>query len=128
VEFQNIVSHVQDLKEKYFSRLQIENSNSIIEKLGGGSIANAPVPGVKTEDLEKYKKLMQEISGISSAIKENYAAIHNIIEKTNSMPQISREKIDELKSLANSIAQASAALSNEHTVTGLKYLESIVKK
>jgi hypothetical protein len=71
---------------------------------------------------------MVEISNISLAVKENYVMVHNLIEKISVIPLINKEKIDELKSLANSISQASASLSNENTVTGLKYLESIVKK
>src|SRR4030066_338196 len=31
VEFQNVVNHVKDLREKYFSRIQIENSKKIRE-------------------------------------------------------------------------------------------------
>lgn len=128
VEFQNIVSHVKDMKEKYFSRLQIENMNGVIGKLEAGNISTEQIHPVQPADIENYKKLMLEVSNISSVIKENYIMIHNLIEKMGSAPQLGKEKIDELKSLANAISQASASLSNENTLTGLKYLESIVKK
>jgi hypothetical protein len=128
VEFQNIVSHIQDLKERYFSRLQIDSTKGILEKLGGSNISAEQISKEQLTNIENYKKSMVEISNISLAVKENYVMVHNLIEKISVIPLINKEKIDELKSLANSISQASASLSNENTVTGLKYLESIVKK
>ncbi len=35
VEFQNIATHVSDLKERYFSRIQTENSRNILDQLSG---------------------------------------------------------------------------------------------
>ncbi len=128
VEFQNVVTHVQDIKERYFSRVQIESTKGILDKIGGNNHISESIPQVQIDDVEKYKMLMSEISNFSSAIKENYIYVHNLMERINSMPQISKEKIEELRSLAYSISQASASLSDENALRGLKYLESIVKK
>jgi hypothetical protein len=65
---------------------------------------------------------------MSEIIHKNFAAVSTIMEKVNSMQQISAEKIQQLNSLANSITQASASLSDEKTVNSLKHLEAIVKK
>jgi hypothetical protein len=128
LEFQNIVSHIRDLKELYFSHLQIENTNQILEKLKNSNNPVVQIPKVQAADIENYKRLMLEISNISLAIKDNYTMVYNLLERINLIPQLSTEKIDELKSLADSIHQASAFLNNENAITGLKYLESIVKK
>jgi len=128
VEFQIIVSHIQDLKERYFSRLQIESTKGILEKLGGSTAPAFEMSKEQLLNMENYRKLLSEISNISLTVKENYVTVFNLIEKISSIPLINKEKIDELKSLANSISQASNSLSNENAVTGLKYLESIVKK
>jgi len=128
VEFQNVVTHVQDLRDRYFSRIQIESTKGILDKIGGNNSSPEPLSRVQLADVENYKMLMTEISYLSSSIKENYVFVHNLMEKINAMPQISKEKIEELKSLAYSISQASASLSDENTLKGLKYLESIVKK
>jgi len=42
VDFQNVVNHVKDIRDKYFSRIQIESSKSLIKQfnqagLGGGT-------------------------------------------------------------------------------------------
>ena len=53
---------------------------------------------------------------------------HQMMEKINSMQQISSDKIQQLSVLANSVTQASNSLTDERTLTGLKHLEAIVKK
>lgn len=126
VDFQNVVNHVKDLRDKYFSRIQIESSKSLIKQFnqtGVGSGGN-----VTAQDLEKYKALVTESARMSEIIHKNFAAVSTIMEKVNSMQQISTEKIQQLNSLANSITQASASLSDEMTVNSLKHLEAIVKK
>ena len=128
VEFQNIVSHIKDLKEKYFSRIQIENAKGLLDKLGGNNISMDHFPKIDIKDIEKYKIIITDILNISHSIKEDYNLLQSLMEKINLMPQISKDKIEELKSLANAISQASLSLSNENTVTGLKYLESIARK
>jgi hypothetical protein len=128
VEFQFIVSTIQDLKGGYFSRVQVESTKGIFEKAGSGNVLSAQVTKEQLADIENYKKLMIEISNISLAVKENYVVIHALMEKISAIPLLNKEKIDELNSLAYSITQASASLSNNNSVTGLKYLDSIVNK
>ena len=38
LEFQNVANHVRDLKEKYFSRIQIESSKSLMKQLNQGEL------------------------------------------------------------------------------------------
>ncbi len=124
VEFQNIVNNVSDIKERYFSRIQIENSKNIIKQLG----QQTGRADFSAKDLELYKTLLEHTNKLSEQIHKNFSSINYILEKMNHTQNISSEKIEQLRQLANSITQASASLSDEKTVTGLKYLESIVKK
>lgn len=130
VEFQNVVNHVKDIKDRYFSKIQIENSKSIIKQLSGGSIAGTGtrVPEITAKDLENYKTLLEQTNQISEQIYKNFSSVNYLLEKINNTQNISSEKIEQLKSLAISISQASASLSDEKTITGLKHLESIVVK
>lgn len=127
VDFQNIVNHVKDLRDKYFSRIQIESSKSLIKQfnqtgLGGGGAA------VSVQDLEKYKALVTESARLSEIMHKNFASVSAMMEKVNSLQHITTEKIQQLNSLANSITQASSSLTDEKTLIGLKHLEAIVKK
>lgn len=129
VEFQNIVNHVEDIREKYFSRIQIENSKNLMKQLNqfaGGN--NTGATNLSLADLEKYKLLIEHSAKLSEIMHKNFASISMLAEKINQIDTVSSQKIQELSTLANSIQQASNSLSDEKTLTGLKYLESIVVK
>ena len=126
VEFQNVVNHVKDIRDKYFSRIQIESSKSLIKQfnqsgMGGGA-------AVSIQDLEKYKAIVNESARLSEIVHKNFTAVTAMMEKVNSVQQISSDKIQQLNTLANSITQASSSLTDERTLVGLKHLEAIVKK
>lgn len=126
VDFQNVVNHVKDIRDKYFSRIQIESSKSLIKQfnqtgLGGGGT-------VSIQDLEKYKSLVDQSTKLSDVVRKNFTAVSDMMEKMNSIQQISSDKIQQLNVLANSITQASTSLTDERTIVGLKHLEAIVKK
>jgi len=126
VDFQNVVNHVKDIRDKYFSRIQIESSKSLIKQfnqssLGGGST-------ISLQDAEKYKAIVTESARLSEIIHKNFTAVSVLMEKVNSVQQLSSDKIQQLNVLANTITQASSSLTDERTLVGLKHLEAIVKK
>lgn len=128
VEFQNVVNHVSDIKEKYFSRIQIENSRNLLKQISGGTGTAGRSTELTLKDLESYKNVLEQTARLSELVQRNFVTIHSVLEKINSAQNISPEKIAQLKDLANSITQASNSLGDEKTVTGLKHLESIVVK
>ncbi|RPI71483.1 MAG: hypothetical protein EHM47_10105 [Ignavibacteriales bacterium] len=128
VEFQNVVNHVSDIKERYFSRIQIENSKNLLKQLSGATGSAARGTELTSKDLESYRNVLEQTARLSELVQRNFVTIHNVLEKINSVQSISPEKIAQLKELANSITQASASLGDEKTVTGLKHLESIIVK
>lgn len=126
VDFQNVVNHVKDIRDKYFSRIQVESSRSLMKQFNTSGMG--AVGTVSAQDLEKYKALVTESARMSEIIHKNYAAVSVILEKVNALQPISSEKIQQLSALANSITQASTSLTDEKTLVGLKHLEAIVKK
>lgn len=126
LEFQNVVNHVRDIKDRYFSRIQIENSKSLLRQTGGVGVDK--VPEISAKDLENYKTMLDQTNQLSQQIYKNFSSINYLLEKMNNTQNISAEKIEQLKTLASSITQASTSLSDEKTVTALKSLEAIVKK
>jgi hypothetical protein len=127
VEFQNVVTHVQDMKEKYFSRIQIENSKNLVKQLSSSG-AGGRGTDLSLKDLETYKMLLEQTSQLSETLVTNFSSVHQILDKINNIQGISTEKIEQLKSMANSIQQASVVLGDEKTRDGLKHLEAIVVK
>lgn len=129
LEFQNVVNHINEMREKYYSRLQVQNTESILKQLSLQTAGeNFKAPELSIQQIEKYREVLIETAQVSSQILNNFNSLHSILEKLNGMNSISSEKIEELKSLASSIINATESLSNEKTVTSLKYLESMVKK
>ncbi len=129
IEYQNVVNHVKDIKDRYFSRVQAENSANISNKLGAlNSSISSDIDENSIRDLEVYNQELRKTNEINEAILKNYNSIHQVIEKINNMENITTEKIEQLKSLSQSITQAANSLNDEKTVTGLKYLESMVVK
>jgi hypothetical protein len=126
VDFQNVVNHVKDIRDKYFSRIQIESSKSLIKQFNQSGIGGGAT--VSIQDAEKYKAIVNESARLSEIIHKNFTAVSAMMEKVNSVQQISSDKIQQLNTLANSITQASSSLSDEKTLVGLKHLEAIVKK
>jgi hypothetical protein len=128
VEFQNVVNHVRDIKDRYFSRIQIENSKSLLKQLRSGAGSVAKDVNITLKDLENYKNILEQTVQLSELLQNNFSSIRTTLEKINSTQHISQEKIAQLKDLANSIIQASNSLGDEKTVASLKHLESIVVK
>lgn len=129
VEFQTVVNHVSDIREKYFSRIQVENSKNLLKQINQGSSGgNITATQLSVADVEKVKLLVEQSAKLSEIMQRNFTAISTMAEKVNQIEGISSQKITELSGLANALNQASQSLSDEKTITGLKHLEAIVTK
>ena len=126
VEFQNVVNHVKDIRDKYFSRIQIESSKSLMKQLNQGGFGGSAQ--MSDEQMAQYRDVAEHVTKLSSLMQKNFASIQEILDKINSSQHISKEKLQELNNLANSITQASNSLNDEKTVASLKHLEAIVVK
>lgn len=128
VEFQNVVNHVRDIRDKYFSRIQIENSKNLMKQLSQGTIGTGRGTEMSVQDMEKFKSLLEQSARLSEIMHRNFTSISALAEKVNQLDSISNEKIQQLNTLANSLNQAANSLSDEKTLSGLKSLEAIVVK
>ncbi len=127
MEFQAIVNHVSDIRDKYFSRIQVENSKNILKQLnqGGSGVGGTEL---SIADVEKFKMLVEQSAKLSEIMHKNFVSISTLAEKVNQIEGVSSQKIIELSGLANALNQASQSLGDEKTLTGLKHLEAIVLK
>ena len=127
VDFQNVVNHVKDIREKYFSRIQVENSRSLMKQINQTG-ASAAKTEMTVEEMAQYKKSVEHTAKLSGIMLKNFTSIREIMDNLNNSQHISSEKIQQLSTLANSITQASSSLTDERTLAGLKHLEAIVVK
>jgi hypothetical protein len=128
VEFQSVVNHVSDIRDKYFSRIQVENSKNILKQLNQNSTGSGAATELSIADVEKIKLLVEQSAKLSEIMNRNFISISALAEKVNQIEGVSSQKISELNGLANALNQASQSLGDEKTLTGLKYLEAIVVK
>jgi hypothetical protein len=124
VEFQNIVNHVKDIKEKHFSRMQIENSRTLLKQFNTPQYAN--LPDISQADMANYRDLLEETTKYSEVLVANFTSLHTVLEKIRSIETLTADKITELNKLAENLSNASKNLGDEKTITGLKHLENIV--
>ena len=128
LEFQNIVDTVKNMNDRYYSQLQIRNSKSIVKQLSMYSNNAQHETDLSLRDAEQYRLILSQTTQLSETILNNFNAVSQVLEKINSIQSFTPEKIEQLKVMAESISLAARNLSDEKTVTGLKYLESIVRK
>ncbi len=128
VEFQNVVNHVEDIRQKYFSRIQVESSKTLLKQLNSPGLNQVNGTELSLADVEKFKLLVEQSAKLSEIMHRNFSSINALTEKINQLDSISSQKITELNALANALNQASQSLGDDKTLTGLKFLESIVKK
>ncbi len=127
VEFQNVVNHVKDIREKYFSRIQIENSKAMLKQMSPQAVGSAKNQ-MSVQEMEQYKNFVEHTAKLSGVMLKNFASIQALLDKLNNIQSISSEKMREVSSLAETITKASNSLTEEKTLTALKYLEAIVVK
>jgi hypothetical protein len=128
VEFQTVVNHVSDIRDKYFSRIQVENSKNLLKQLNQGSTGGVATTQMSVADVEKVKLLVEQSAKLSEIMNRNFTSISALADKINQIEGVSSQKITELNGLANALNQASQSLGDEKTITGLKHLEAIVTK
>lgn len=124
ISFQDILDRVKEMKTDYQSELQLRN----FEKLAVQLSAKSPVKELDSAQFEKYHKVLSETVKLSEALEKNFSSIHSMLEKINKLPAVSAENAANLNKAADAINLAVSGLKDEKTITGLKYLESIVKK
>ncbi|MFC2094716.1 hypothetical protein ACFLSH_03705 [Bacteroidota bacterium] len=127
VEFQNVVNHVQDIREKYFSRIQIESSRAMLKQMSPQGMGAAKIQ-MSAAEMEQYKTFVDHTAKLSGVMLKNFASIQALLDKLNISQAVSTEKMKEVSSLAETIIKASNSLTDQKTLIALKHLEAIVVK
>ncbi|MGE5621217.1 MAG: hypothetical protein ACM3U0_01455 [archaeon] len=131
VEFQHVINRANELKSRYYAQTQIEHFQKVIDQLGENTkIANvaAAADYMSLSDLRQYEEVYSHMAELSRQMHQNFSNTYQMIEKINSLQSLNFQKLNELRSLAEAIANASGALRDEKTLQALRSLESIVVK
>lgn len=131
VQFQHIVNGANEIKSRRVSQLQTEHLQKVIRQIDNSSHINALAAVteiISVEDLKIYEEVFKRTAELSRQMYQSFQNTFQILEKINSLQNLSSEKMAEMRSLAASIASASEALKDERTIKALSSLEAIVKK
>jgi hypothetical protein len=128
IEFQNVVNHVKDIKERYFSKIQIETSKDLLSQFKTNGSKSLNVTDEEIEKISNYNKQLAIATEVSTKLIQNYSTLFDIMSKVKPFESVTLEKISQINALANSITQAATSLGDEKTLAGLKHLENIVIK
>ncbi|MGE5496508.1 MAG: hypothetical protein ACM3Q2_00435 [Syntrophothermus sp.] len=131
VQFQHIVNGANEIKSKRISQLQTEHLQKVIRQIDNSSHINALAAVteiISVDDLKYYEEVFKRTAELSRQIQQSFQSTFQILDKINSLQNLSSEKMAEMRSLAAAIASASEALKDERTIKALSSLEAIVKK
>ena len=130
VEFQHIVNRSREIKDRYYSEIQILETNTILAKIEEQlSKINNPVSNtLKPAELENYQKIFENLLALSKETYKYTAASQGILEKMNGFGSIQPEHIENVKSLTKLMIEAAQSMKDDKTIAALKSLENIIKK
>jgi DNA-binding HxlR family transcriptional regulator len=127
VKFQNIVNKSSDLKEGFYHKMQIEQTNKLLEYFHDKKNVSGLNPNdLSEEKLSRQLDQLKELNELSKQTYKYYGATYQVLEKMNSLTNPNREIMDLFKELSQTINQMSQNLNNENVIKSLKSLESIV--
>jgi len=131
VEFQHVINRANELKNRYYAQTQIEHFQKVIDQLN----ENAKMANVATvadymplNDLKQYEEVYQNMAQLSLFMHQNLKNSYEMLEKINNLQSLNFQKLGELKTLADAVANASNALKDERTLKALESLETILTK
>ncbi|MCU7490178.1 MAG: hypothetical protein ACM3UR_08460 [Bacteroidota bacterium] len=129
VEFQHVINRANELKNRYYAQTQIEHFQKVIDQLSESTkMSNiaAVADYMPISDLRQYEEVYARMAELSQVMHQNLKNALDMMEKINTLPAVNLQKLGELKTLAESLANASNALKDEKTLKALQSLEQIV--
>lgn len=130
VEFQNISSSVNELRNRHNLDLQLQSLKNNLNpannfknfELYTSSITNA------IDDLKKFETHLKKTAEYSEQILNNLKQSGEIIKEITNTGIESEDKVKEVKDLTTKIYDTANSLKDEKTLMALKSLESIVHR
>jgi len=83
VEFQNVVNHVKDLKERYFSKIQIEYSKNLLGKISrqeGISVSSVTVDNITM--VENLNSALEQTLSLSNSLGKNFSTLNILLKNS----------------------------------------------
>jgi hypothetical protein len=133
VKFQKIINKVADYQEQYYQRLQVSQTNKLIEILSknNSEISNSNInsnSAIDTNDLKAYREELERIKLISFETYQNFNALNKLTLSLKNNLEGNTEHLNLLNSLSKNIDSMAVNLNNDSVSKSLNSLELIVNK
>jgi len=111
VAFNDVINGIKDLRERFFVRVQMDNTNLLIKRMEDdllrSSGATAGIPA--REDLAALQKTAEVITGLSKTSLENYRAMISAAQEIKTIPVNLQEMVNRLQALTDQLQVISQA-------------------
>lgn len=132
VKFQKVINQASDFQEQYYQKMQIKQTNKLIELLSGeknmnSSNINQPL-NLQSDDLKLYRDELEKIKTISFETYQNFNALSKLSQTLKSNLEGNKEHLTVLNNLSQNIDSMATNLNNEGVSKSLNSLENIVNR
>ena len=132
VKFQKVINEASDFQEQYYQKVQIKQTNKLIELLSNGSSTNSSnisqPANMEVGGLKQYREELEKIKTISFETYQNFNALSKLSNVLKTNLEGNQEHLAVLNNLSQNIDSMAANLNNEGVSKSLNSLENIVNK
>lgn len=111
VAFNDVINGIKDLRERFFVRVQMDNTNLLIKRMeddlmrSSGAVAGIP----PKEDLAALQKTAESIAALSRTSLENYRAMIAAAQEIKTIPVNLQEMVNRMQVLTDQLQVVSQA-------------------
>jgi hypothetical protein len=132
VKFQKVINQASDFQEQYYQKMQIKQTNKLIELLSSEKNNNSSnlnqTLNLQSDDLKLYRDELEKIKTISFETYQNFNALSKLSHILKSNLEGNKEHLTVLNNLSQSIDSMATNLNNEGVSKSLNSLENIVNR
>lgn len=128
VKFQKVINVASDYQEQYYQKLQVKQTNELIEILSAQNISKPSDINFSAASLSEYREELERIKTISFETYQNFTAINKLTLQIKNSLDGNMEHLNQLEKLSNNIDSMASGLNNDSVLKSLNSLEHIVNK
>ena len=126
VAFNDIINGIKDMREKYFVRLQMENTNLMIKQIEETMVRSSAPAATGTlpkEELAIFHKTVESVANLSKISLENYRELSTVAKELNGIPVYTQELVLRIQALTDQLKVMSqttrATMESYTTLAGI---------
>lgn len=128
VKFQKIINEASDFQERYYQKLQLNQTEKLIQAVNQRGTESANSSQYNVEELKLFKEELEKIQTISFETYQNFTALNKLSIQLKNNLEGNQEHLNVLNNLSQNIDSMASNLGQEAVTKSLSSLELIVNK